>query len=718
MGKRKEELMDVAGDGVLLPTADPDESAGPEADPGPHPSKDRMLVAVLSLSRSGSSLLARILHEVLQVDFGEPIEHIPANRSNADGYYENASVLEINETVLAKLGAGVFDPPPLDFHEVPRVGGFEAAMHRIRQVIGFHCGNRRRFGFKDPRLALTFPLWKRAFPGIVPVIIFRDPGAAANSIVEQSGISMERALSLWYEYYHRIFHYTAGMRRYFVSFERLTESPVEVVSRLGQHLDVPQDTSLLRAKLQAIVRPQVIRHAARAEPVEFSPYIDAKTKIVYAYLDQTSREFGQPDVAYLGAVMTGLLRFDQDAERKVKAQVERLEADLNRSQQTAALQEQSLAESRKELETTQAEFDRARQVLDDTTSMLPWLRAMRELPRVMLESRSLVEALALRLEAKGVIGPAQQALEATPIEQGALLDETSSPLEAPCPSTPIENEELQGELARYRAAMEASAAEHARQMRTLVESGNLERERLREEAQHQQAQVAANFAEMIRAKEGELARTLTDVDGLRGALSVADQTRQSVEAALGEARLVAVRIAERLDHAEEGRLHRLRRTFLGIHDFWEDVAPNFAALKEDAQAIGARARGFVLQLGPDLRHVPFVEYPLRLRKARLAGLALAPVVEVPGCGGQIGIEIVDPDHRIAAHSQAPLDDVSPLLPLHLALPPFDVDDRRGWRLRVFVRDSPSPVRVFECQKRQWLPPRTKRSPFCRRIFQA
>ncbi|MFN6171343.1 MAG: hypothetical protein ACK46J_15150 [Burkholderiales bacterium] len=42
-------------------------------------------VVVVSIGRSGTSLFARILDEVLGVEFGDETDHIPRNHNNPDG---------------------------------------------------------------------------------------------------------------------------------------------------------------------------------------------------------------------------------------------------------------------------------------------------------------------------------------------------------------------------------------------------------------------------------------------------------------------------------------------------------------------------------------------------------------------------------------------------------------------------------------------------------
>jgi len=64
------------------------------------------------------------------------------------------------------------------------------------------------------------------------------------------------------------------------------------------------------------------------------------------------------------------------------------------------------------------------------------------------------------------------------------------------------------------------------------------------------------------------------------------------------------------------------------HDFWNEIAPPFQQLKDDSLIFSGSLRGFRLQPGPNLQSVPFVAYPLVLRRPHLIGLLLAPVLEV------------------------------------------------------------------------------------------
>ncbi len=275
-------------------------------------------VAVLSLSRSGSSLVARVLHEVLGIDFGEPIEHIPANRNNPDGYFEQAELVAIDDAILAAAGGAVFDPPAADYAGRLEPSVLQALMRRIRDFVEYRTLNRQTFGLKDPRLALTFPLWKRAMPTAIPVIVFRDPGAAAVSIVDQGRIPLQQALDLWFEYYWDIFQHTSGMPRYVVSFERLLAAPDHIVSDLARHLGIDLDEDALTRELQRVVHPDRPASSKKVEPTDLSPYVSPETKLVYGYLRARADAGRQPDFDYLGAMFAGLRAHREYARREAE----------------------------------------------------------------------------------------------------------------------------------------------------------------------------------------------------------------------------------------------------------------------------------------------------------------------------------------------------------------------------------------------------------------
>lgn len=254
----------------------------------------KLRLAVVSIGRSGTSLISRILNDVLDVSFGEEADHIPRNHNNPDGYYENAAMLRLNERILTEVGAWVLTPPPVNFvHTVPeaRRSLFTAEAHALIEQYG---NRHSRFGWKDPRLSFTLPIWRAACPAVIPIIAFRNPSAVLSSIAAQLDRSPSSLTGLWTTYYRHIVLNTADMPRYFVSFDRILQSPTSEIAGLAAHLGISIESARLEKALSVIVRPQQSRHTAwQAEAAHQG--VEPAAIDLFEYLNQCAIRGAQPE---------------------------------------------------------------------------------------------------------------------------------------------------------------------------------------------------------------------------------------------------------------------------------------------------------------------------------------------------------------------------------------------------------------------------------------
>jgi len=253
----------------------------------------RQRVAVVSIGRSGTSLLARILHEVLGIDFGEEKDHIPRNHNNPDGYFENREFLETNERILAAIRGAVLRPPAADFEAnlAPETRAQLVAL--VAEKLSAYSQGKPCFGWKDPRLSLTFPIWLAAEPGIVPIIVFRDPVSVLQSIAAQLSTEPDKLTGLWFEYYRRIFAYTAATPRLVVSFQQLVSSPLPTVLAMARHLHIEAQPAEWQAQLDTIVKPSQVHHKA-PEGTPLPAFIDPATAALHDYLKGCAAAGTQP----------------------------------------------------------------------------------------------------------------------------------------------------------------------------------------------------------------------------------------------------------------------------------------------------------------------------------------------------------------------------------------------------------------------------------------
>jgi len=150
------------------------------------------VICVLGMHRSGTSCLVGSLQNAgLQLG-----KHHTLNKYNRKGNRENQDIVDINDAVLDYNG-GSWEDPPLTLHYA------DEHLASARAIISaFPAGTR--WGFKDPRALLTWPLWQEALAGnYLRVGIFRHPLAVAASLEYRQGsaeMSEQRALQIWQHY--------------------------------------------------------------------------------------------------------------------------------------------------------------------------------------------------------------------------------------------------------------------------------------------------------------------------------------------------------------------------------------------------------------------------------------------------------------------------------------------------------------------------------------
>jgi hypothetical protein len=244
-------------------------------------------VVVVSIGRSGTSLFARILDEVLGVEFGDEADHIPRNFNNPDGYFENAEFLAFNDRVLQAAGGSVLAPPALDYAARLEGSRRQELVAEAGHLLNRYAADKPTFGWKDPRLSCTLPIWRAACPNIVPIIPFRRPYSVLLSVGAQLDRPIESVASLWFRYYQHVFTHTEGLPRYFVSFDQLLSDPATVVRGMANHLGRTIDESTLTKQLAEIVKPQQSRHSSAQNASNSPLIIDSATMALYAYFSES-----------------------------------------------------------------------------------------------------------------------------------------------------------------------------------------------------------------------------------------------------------------------------------------------------------------------------------------------------------------------------------------------------------------------------------------------
>ena len=154
--------------------------------------KQKRVIAIIGMHRSGTSLLAGSLQE-RGLFLGDVVNEAPHNKK---GNRESLPIRELHEDILNSSG-GSWDNPP---EEVSWKG-----IHRsMRDLITNGFSDQPIWGFKDPRSIFCLEGWLETIPSLECVAIIRHPEEVAMSLHARNGWSIEKGINLWYVYNRRL----------------------------------------------------------------------------------------------------------------------------------------------------------------------------------------------------------------------------------------------------------------------------------------------------------------------------------------------------------------------------------------------------------------------------------------------------------------------------------------------------------------------------------
>lgn len=197
-----------------------------------------MKIFIMGCHRSGTSMITGILHKC-GLELGTNL--LMGARDNPKGHFEDRQFIKINNEILCR-NDGRWDSPPKNIQFHP---GLKSKMRQF--VIGFDP--KKITGFKDPRICLTFPLWREViYPEpIKAVMVVRPFRAIAQSLRKRNGFNIGKGECLADHYVRSAFaavneydipYITAVYHRFFKDWRRELEPILKFTG-----LKLPADTS-------------------------------------------------------------------------------------------------------------------------------------------------------------------------------------------------------------------------------------------------------------------------------------------------------------------------------------------------------------------------------------------------------------------------------------------------------------------------------------------
>lgn len=191
------------------------------------------------MHRSGTSIAARAL-DTLGVSFGEPELLMRPGPDNEAGYWENISIKELDNDLLAHLG-GSWDSPPVLEPGWADDPGLEEFRVRGAEVLDTAFGPRHTrtiFGFKDPRLSLLLPFWRTLTPVTATIVLVREPTEVAASLWKRDEIPPPQACLLWLRYLLAAIENDLA-HHLLVNHQAIFEDPAGTLATMANHLSLP-----------------------------------------------------------------------------------------------------------------------------------------------------------------------------------------------------------------------------------------------------------------------------------------------------------------------------------------------------------------------------------------------------------------------------------------------------------------------------------------------
>ena len=223
-------------------------------------------IIVLGMNRSGTSLAAEIAYQ-----WGAYVDTcllIEPNDANPRGYWEHRSLVKLNDDLLAAVHSSWKVPPTEEGRKhLARLAKRGSFRHRAHSLLATTNTNQTVWLWKDPRLSILLPFWKKIWGRVVYLVPIRDPMAISSSLCARRDFSTPSALLLWQKYMSTLISDDddVSSKAFFFSYEELLRDSPRVCDRICRFLDKntgmdDKNREYRLARMSESVKPQLNRN--------------------------------------------------------------------------------------------------------------------------------------------------------------------------------------------------------------------------------------------------------------------------------------------------------------------------------------------------------------------------------------------------------------------------------------------------------------------------
>lgn len=277
---------------------------------------------------------------------------LPPKFDNRHGYWEHQRIFELHERLLSQAGSSWHDyrPMPPGWRDRPEV---EAIRGELAAFVEDEFRDEPLWGVKDPRLCSLLPLWLEVIEelGAEPhfVILVRNPLEVARSLDRRDRFSPSKCMLLYMAHMLAALDHTRGMRRSFVSYDRLLEDWRAVVAEIESALGVdwPHAPERRADEIDAFLRPSERHHWHNAADLREEARLAGWCVALHEALEAASGGH----VADLDAAFQRAHESFSSATALFVPELEALERESVRLEQRAARAESELVKVQRQLTT-------------------------------------------------------------------------------------------------------------------------------------------------------------------------------------------------------------------------------------------------------------------------------------------------------------------------------------------------------------------------------
>ncbi len=244
-----------------------------------------MQIVIAGMHRSGTSVIARLFAEC-GCFLGRPDDLMPAKPDNPTGFWEHLEAFDINVEILEAAGVA-WDTAVGGEIEDHSDADRAALCTRILEFVN-GMSSHENWAVKDPRFALTFPIWRPLLSDPVVIWCLRDPMEIATSLRGRNGFPIQLGVALWEAYTVAGLLAMSDVPVVPVSYSDLLKDPVSEVGRIVEEvnsvgmgtLEVPAGTAV-----ESIVNPRL--HRSTSSPEQEAEHLTSHRRRVW-HLSRTA----------------------------------------------------------------------------------------------------------------------------------------------------------------------------------------------------------------------------------------------------------------------------------------------------------------------------------------------------------------------------------------------------------------------------------------------